>query len=257
MRRILCFALVYFSIWGFIFGSSPSRPSRTVLQEVSPYLIPENHPAKKKLDKIFSKSRALATMNSMKRAGFDASPPRKYTHLVIARHPKLKGLVIKAYLDSQRYPGNKPEHVYWLLRVKGSLLLRESIQAHQWEHLFKVPKKWIYELPAKPRPPATMLRKYFILVEEDMDLCSHEENLERWKNETVATKSFLKKFFILLNEIGLADCAKPDNSAFSVDGRVAFIDTQTFHEIVAYEKMVPFLPESMKDYWKQLVKKKE
>ena len=109
----------------------------------------------------------------------------------------------------------------------GSVSLK-CIAAHHYESIFKVPKKWIYLLPDEPSPPHHYLRKVFILVEEDMDLYDDKTNEKRWGSRWV-TEDLLEALFTLTTELGLADCTKPKNCPFSMDGKVAFIDTQTFN----------------------------
>lgn len=132
---------------------------------VKDYLIANEHPIKEILDQIFSRSRALSDMESMATARFAPAVTQKHTGIIVTRHPELKGYVIKAYLDKEPYHDGKPEHHFWIKRVKGAQLVREFIAAHHYESIFKVPKKWIYLLPDEPSPPHHYLRKMFILVE--------------------------------------------------------------------------------------------
>ena len=221
-----------------------------IWNKVKPYLIPENLPMKKELDHIFTSSRAILSITSMKKAGFIDPKPRKFTHLIVTSHPKMPGYIVKTYLDAQRYYKEKPEWHYWIKRIHGAEAIREYIVRNKLEKVFKVPKKWIYAIPTSPSPPSGFLRKNFILVEEDMNLLSKEENEKMWKSEKV-TPELLAQVYFLLEELGLHDCAKPDNIPFSKDGRIAFIDTQSHHEWpVAYKKMTPYLSNGMKEHWK-------
>lgn len=224
---------------------------------IDPYLMPENHPAKPILDEIFSKSRAILNMKSMVKAGFIDPYPRKFTRLVVTKHPLLEGYIIKTYLDAQRYYKKKPEHHYWILRIQGAQAIRDAIEKNGWQEHFKVPHKWVYPLPETPAPPKEFLAKKYLLVEEDMQLRSQKENKTQWRSETV-TFEWLDRLFQLLDELGLHDCASIDNIPFSIDGRVAFIDTQTFHRWpVDYDKLKHFLSDEMKIYWSQLAKNKK
>lgn len=218
------------------------------------YLMPDDHPAKVVLDHIFSKSRAILDTKSMVKSGFINPYPRKFTRLVVTRHPSLEGYIIKTYLDAQRYYKKKSEHHYWKLRIQGAQAIRNFIELHEWKDQFKVPQKWIYALPETPAPPAELLRKNYILVEEDMEIYSRKENKMQWASKTV-TPDLLNHLFELLNELGLHDCTSIDNIPFSKDGRIAFIDTQTFNEWpIDYGKLTPYLSEEMKHYWVQKTK---
>jgi|EndMetStandDraft_5_1072996.scaffolds.fasta_scaffold37093_2 hypothetical protein len=253
LLRSLIFTLLFFLSAE---AASPSAfVSEAVWQQVKEYIMPNDHPAKSKLDKIFSHSRAFSNFDTMEAAGFAYAKPQHHTHIIVTRHPKLKGYVIKAYLDMQKYHLGQPEHFFWVKRVIGSRLIRDSIQAHQYGHLLKVPKKWIYLLPDKPSPPSAYLRKMFILVEEDMDIYNDVKNEQMWGSPS-ATKELLRALFTVITEHGFFDCAKPANCPFSKDGRVALVDTQTYYKKrVKYSKLTPFLSPAGRIYWKKLIEK--
>lgn len=220
--------------------------------DIDPYLIKDGHPAKVELDRIFSESRAIFNIDTMLKAGFINPYPRKFTRLVVTKHPALKGYVIKAYLDAQRYYKRQPEILYWTLRIQGAEAIRSLIEKNQWQDRFKVPHKWIYPLPETPVPPRDYLCKHYILVEEDMDLMPQEINKRLWAGEGVS-RDLLLSLFSLLEELGLHDCAGIDNIPFSKDGRIAFIDTQSFDIWpVHYAKLKPSLSKEMKGYWDQI-----
>ncbi len=236
---------------------SPSKyVSQQVWEQVKPFLIPDDHPIKPTLDQIFSASRAILDQQSMIAAGFDPAEPQHHTQIIVTRHPLVKGYVFKMYLDEQKYHKNQPEHYFWILRATGAQLVQESIQKHHYEHLFKVPRKWIYLLPDEPSPPSHYLRKFFILVEDDMELFSNKKNEKLWGGPWV-TKELLKALYTVVTELELFDCAKPANCSFSIDGKAAFVDTQSFYRgHVRYEKLTPFLSPSMQKYWRALIKNK-
>ena len=229
--------------------------SKEVWEQVRDYLMPNDHPIKEKLDQIFLRSRALVDKKSMKAAGFAAAKPQHHTQIIVTRHPELKGYVIKAYRDDQDYHSGKPEHYFWIKRAIGAQLIQESITAHKYEHLFKVPKKWIYVLPDNPPPSPNYLRKMFILVEEDMELMDNKRNKKIWGSKWI-TQELLQALYTIATELGLFDCTKPSNCPFSIDGRVAFIDTQSFHKKrVKYHNLTPYLSPSMRSFWEELIKK--
>lgn len=227
-----------------------------VWDRLSPYFLPMNHPLKPKLDKIFKKARVLKDEKSMKKAGFEDVEPRKWTRLIVTTHPKLPGHIIKAYLDRQHYHAGVPEYELWLLRIHGAQLIRDYIHIRGWGGKFKVPNKWIYPVPADPAPPAGLLRKNFILVVEDMDIQRDSKNEEKWKSNLI-TPDLLDRVFGLITDLGLRDCAKPDNIPFAKDGRIAFVDTQTFNQYpISYHKLLPFLTPQNQAYWQQLIQTK-
>ncbi len=246
---LLC--LFVFFIFLFVPGQGVAA-TQNILKEVSPYLLPNEDPLKAKLDRIFSKSRVLLNIATMKNAGFINPKPRKFTHIVVTSHPKLRGYIVKAYLDAQLKNQDQPEHHIWISRIRGAEAIRQEIAKHQWEGIFKVPKKWIYAVPQTPNASPEYRQKHFILVEEDMGLLSSMKNKRLWKN---VSPDILNKVFIILETLGLRDCAKPDNIPFSEDGRIAFVDTQTFSQWpVSYKKLTPYLSIENRAHWKDLIK---
>jgi len=234
--------------------TKPDHIEEDVWNRVEPHLLPEDHPIKPVLDKIFSESRAILGIKSLKKAGFIKPFARKWTHLVVTRHPDVPGYIFKLYLDAQRYFKGKKEYDHWLERIEGVTMIKTEIQKRGWTDTFKTPIKWIYALPAEPSPPKEFKRKNFILVEQDMDILGTQENYDMWKSEAV-TEELLTQFYTICEELGLHDCAKPDNAPFSRDGKIAFIDTQTFYYWpVLYKKMTPYLSKERQTQWKALTK---
>lgn len=224
-----------------------------LFQTLQGSLLPEDHPVKETLDSIFSKSRVLLSIESMKGAGFSPVKPRKVTRLIVTSHSKTPGYIYKVYLDTQYYYKGVPELTLWQKRIAGAQKIRTLVNDNNWGHLFKIPQKWAYKLPKKPSPPKEFLRKDYILVEEDMELLSAKENKLAWKNPQLVTEELLKALCCILKEVGLSDCVKIDNIPFSKDGRVAFIDTQSFDEgTPSLSNLSSSLPKERKAYWKSL-----
>lgn len=234
----------------------PKNPQvkESVWNDLLPYFMPPDHPIKEQLDELFSQSRVLKNAKSMTKAGFSNANPRKWTRVIVTKHPGFEGYVFKMYLDVQRYYKNHPEWVDWIERIQGADLIREEIISRGWEDRYKVPVKYIYPLPAEPKGSKDYLCKHFILVAEDMNIYSDQENEEIWRSELI-DEQFLEDFFNFVTDLGLHDCAKPANAPFSKDGRIAFVDTQdVLNWPVVYSKMTPHLAPEAKAYWKQLVK---
>jgi len=221
-------------------------------QEVAPYLLPWHSPLRAKLDILFAFSRATLSPNSLKKAGFLSHKPRRFTRLIVTAHPQLPGYILKLYVDAQGYHQGKCEQQLWIERIQGAELIRAMIGIDNCNHLFKVPKKWIYPLPQRPSPPQGYIRKNFILVEEDMEICAARENEKKWKSRLV-TKERLHALYTIISVLGLSDCAKPDNIPFCRDERIAFVDTQLFHQSsISHKKLLPYLRSPMRRYWQKL-----
>lgn len=215
------------------------------------YLLPDAHPIKPFLDALFSSSRVTLNLKTLQEAGFNFSKPRKFTNLIIASHPLLPDYIFKLYLDAQRYHKDKSEAHFWMLRIDGAHKVRQEIESNGLEDLIKVPQKWIYRLPKDPAPSVGYMTKHTILVEENMQLLSAEENEAIWKSSLITPRHLLA-VYLILTKVGLADCAKPDNMPFSIDGRIAFIDTQTHGRKVPLNRLSSWLSRENQVIWEHL-----
>lgn len=219
---------------------------RALPDDLDQYMLPANHPARSKLDKIFAKSGVLASHKSMRKKGFRKMFKCK-AGMVVAKHPKLKGYLIKTYLDN--YTG---EELYpFLRRARGARLVRNSIQAHGYNHLLRAPKKWLYPLPAGASPKI----KYLLLV-EDMQTFGWTINLDCFK--THITAEMLQALYVIIKENVLIDSVYPDNIPFSRDGCLNFVDIEHFlctTQPVHYHRLTPHLAPEMQKVWKKIIKK--
>jgi hypothetical protein len=224
-----------------------------LLKEIYAYLIPDNLEIKHQLDKMFKANRAILNPKALIKAGFTKAKPRKFTRIIVTTHKHFPGYIFKIYLDAQRYKSDEPEQIVFLNRVKGALAITKFIADNNLQDFFKVPKKWIYLVPGKPIPSKDFQYKNFILVEEDMHLLDKEANALAWKSYKV-TKELLVGLYQILKEIGLRDCAKIDNIPFSEDGKVAFIDTQSYgYKSVPFKRLKKALSSEMQEFWDSLI----
>lgn len=236
-----------------------SHVPREVWQLVEPYLMPESHPLKKKLDKLFSQSRVLSSRTTLVAAGFEDKKPEPVTKIIVTRHKEMKGYIFKIYTDDYLdYHHGEPEHFTYIRRARGSKLIRDEIAKKGWQSTFKAPKKWIYALPASPDPlRPDHVRRNFILVEEEMDLLSKDKMKEKWQNGTM-TKEHLDKLYYLTTRLGLRGCCKYDNVPICKDGKIAFVDTQSnLRWPIAYNRLARVLKGDMLTYWQNLTQDKE
>lgn len=243
----LFFILVTVSLYGNSWQQSCGIDD-TTWNAISPYLLPQDHPVKEKLDRIFSKPEVLANGKTFKKAGFSYLALRQWDNAVVAWHSKLKGYVIKAYFDDQvgvDYAG------CLIRRVTGARAIQEAIDAYHYEHLFKVPQKWIYPIqffqPTEIKPH----KKFFILVAEDMKLKGRSANAKKWKK---IKKDHLKALFHLVQSLGLFDSIYITNIPFAKDNKIAFIDTEHHHGWpIRLHRLAPSLSSKMQEYWQQLI----
>lgn len=200
--------------------------SDDVWEAVLPYLMPDNHPIKEKLDAIFQNSeRVTESRNSLHKAGFKLAPVQGAVCTAM-KHKKIKGYVFKIYTDDQN---TRVDWQSWTKRAKGASVLRSTIDYYGYKRLFKVPQKWIYPLPEKPDPQYLMEggRKNFILVAEDMHPIGRKDNWDKWKS--VNNKDLLKKLFTIIAVTGAGDCVRANNIPWCKDGKIAFVDTEVIY----------------------------
>ncbi len=215
---------------------------------LTPYFLPEHFPEKAALDRIFSKRRVLSSVESMRKAGFlIISPTDK---IIVARHYKLPGFLIKVYLD----PLSIGEWIWWKKRIDGARLIQAGINQHGYQGFMKTPRKWIYPLPADPGPKEGHNRRNFILVVEDVEPLSPHKNHLAYKNKM--TPDILNALYNLLTENLLIDSVYADNTPFCKDGKIAFLDTEHAQDLtqpLPLSAVGNFLSTEMRDYWIQMI----
>lgn len=222
-----------------------------IWNEVEPYFLPIEHPVKKKLDRIFQKKRVTLSEQTFVEAGFTITRLNRPINAVVTGHKDLKGYLVKVYLDTQ--PAI-PDWQMWLRRIKGVEIIQECLDKHQFKD-FVLPKKWIYPLPANPSPPINEAynRKNFILVVEDMHILDNKKNAKAYKE--MLTPNVLNDLYTILTECGLTDCIWIGNMPFTKKKKIAFIDTELFHNgVPEFEKLKIFFSEPMQDHLDALMR---
>lgn len=224
-----------------------------IRKEIEPYLLPSNHPVKPVLDQIFQASRVTLNSNSLKKAGFEIlfSQPRSYIRVV--SHPKLLGYLLKINLDSElRLKKDLPEWKWFIRRCEVAEIIQKVIKTKKLKY-FKVPKKYIYVLPERPMPPIDpkYARKYVLLVVERMNLISSQENKMAWR--TAVTKQHLEELYIILSHCPYMTL-RLDNLVFTVEGKIAFIDTEWRFKFPNFFGFEDCLSTKMREYWNKIIR---
>ena len=119
----------------------------------------------------------------------------------------------------------------------------------------KVPKKYVYPVPeTRVYQPGKYPKKYILIV-EDMDIFSDEENRRLYK--TIINREHLDALFTVLTTCLLSDSTWLPNIPFSHDGRIAFIDTEfagnTQTIWTRLGRMTRHLSPEMRSYWTSIV----
>lgn len=228
----------------------PSGVSQETWEKVSPYLLPDDHPAKLFLDTTFSASRVIYDRQSMLDAGFHPTPVQGLRAIVM-QHPNMPGYIIKTYLDS--LPHSREDWSSWINRITGAELIRKMIVKNKWQSTFKVAHKWIYPLPDHPAPPEGSSGNHFILIVENMNLLPKKASIDKWY-QLNSTKT-LDAIYKILRSLGLRDCPRNSNLPWCHDGRLAFVDTESYnYRDIPYVNLNRRLNPQMLNYWKKLTK---
>jgi hypothetical protein len=228
--------------------------SPDIWDEVRPYLLPSNHPAWAKLNRVFCKSRATQNSETFKKAGFKRWRPGRWSRVSASSHPEFQEYFIKAYCDSEL--GIIYDWKKWIHRIKGAETIRECIKKHDLQSTFKVPHKWIYPLPKNPSPPnsSKYIRKNFILVCENMRIQDHDKNEKMYKKKM--TRKLMDGLYTILQVCGLYDSVYCFNIPFCKDGRIAIIDTEYHHKWpVPFSKLNKSFSKDLRPYWEQITYK--
>lgn len=210
-------------------------------KEAAPYLLPSTHPSFTILEEIFDDPTTTHSIDSLEQAGFSPKPPGKFSRIVVARHPKLKGYLTKFFIG-EVVSSHELEKL--ATRAQGAILARNIINIHHYEKWFKVPYKWLYAPPHNP----SGIHQRFILLVEDMQILPKHENYGKWKE--VHSYSFLEALFVLLTEGGFSDSVHVFNIPFCRDGRVALIDTEySLHWPISYHQLNRYLGAEGEKVW--------
>lgn len=236
------------------FVLAPLYAESVLLENYDDFLMADDHPAKAALDEIFSEKHVLASLKAMKSAGFIA-PYLRPKQLVIGIHPKLKGYLLKLYLDVTAID----EDAEWVKRINGALLIHKAIVQHGYQSIMVVPKKWIYRLPTQHMPAKGLhiAPKRSVLVVEDMHLVGLEENSYFYKNEI--TYAHLDALIRILIECRLIDSLTIQNIPLTHKGQIAFIDTELAGKSLSIwlriRKFGKNLSPEKEMYWEKLIRK--
>jgi hypothetical protein len=226
----------------------PSDVPEDVWERLKPYFLPEFHPFRGRLDRIFNKP-AIRNSKTLRKAGFRKPDPRPFSQTIITEHSRIPNCVFKLYAEDQK----KSDAKLLLQRILGANAAKKVIKSLGWEKLFLVPSKWIYPLPFSKghgRYP-----KHFILIATKMNVRSGSDNRKKWRN--AITPLILRGVYSIVTKVGLNDSLIPSNIPF-IKGKhydqLVFIDTEHYNNWpIPYYKITRYLSPQNQKLWKQLI----
>lgn len=221
--------------------------------KIRPFLLPEDHPAKAKLDKIFLKARASFDDHALKKAGFEIKFKQPRSFIRVVSHPSLPKYLIKLVTDVQiQEKGNRPPWYWFVNRCLGVKKIHQVLETNNIKY-FVAPKKWIYPLPIHPYPETKHyhhIRKLVVLLVEDMQLTSKYDNLSAWKREI--TTKHLDELFLIMKAVG-GHSYRAENIPQTKKGTFAFVDTEYPKSPPRYSDIRHYLSSGKRLYWDRLV----
>lgn len=215
------------------------------------FLLPEDHPMKESMDRLFQNRAVIKNGKNFERAGFQTLFLQKRSKIRVARHKLLPGYLVKVVLDDElEFKKGIPEWYWFLQRCIGAKKIRDSIETHGFTK-FTVPGKWIYPLTWWNAPDSFYyLPKSVVLLVEDMNLMGHADSQIAWNVKI--TKEHLDELYVILSESGGASY-RTDNIPYSYDGTFSFIDTE-YPEVAAdLTRIKKHLSKDMAAYWQLLI----
>jgi hypothetical protein len=184
--------------------------------ETEKYLLPKEHPIYEHLEKLFLNPDMFLDQERFREAGFSVFT-RMNRGLMVASHPSIRHILFKKFKNE--IPADSQLENY-LSRIKGSRALRSFIGIKGLQNIV-VPRKWLYPLPKAFADPKTKKKTYILIVEE-MDLCSRNENVRKYYS---IEKSILRELCIVLHQFRGLDSIL-SNMPFTKKNKIAFIDTE-------------------------------
>lgn len=156
---------------------------------------------------------------SFKKAGFDVVERTRDTRIMAASHDDAKGYLFKKYNNDRRADEQLENYQ---IRIEGARLLRALIDERGLRNIV-VPRKWLYELPAQFATERKGLRRpSYVLIVEKFKI------LEDSKSEYGSIdKQTLRELCAVVYRFPGLD-STPKNVPFTKDGKIAFIDTESW-----------------------------
>lgn len=204
-------------------------------------IISPDHKVKNWLDKMFKERGYPGSQKGFMKMGFRNFTRPDSRGAQVFKHRSCGGYLFKLYANND---GSIDEGRVLANRIKGAEVIRQYIEDQGYQAYFKVPKKWLYYHDSA---------SHYILVVEDMKILNQEKNMKAWKSKKV-NEGLLQALAATLKDLGLIDSIYIDNIPFCNDGKIAFIDTEHYHnsQPVRLSVLDQRLPKHLLPYWQSL-----
>lgn len=203
--------LIYTIALNLVFSCTHGALSKEDKNLIQKHSI-KNIKVKEFLDEVFKSTSNIH--EALKAAQFTFL---KEENQIVAEHPMLEGLLIKALPDAT-FKNSILAHDLNLRRVEMAEAIRNVIRKDNLKYVI-VPNKYIYHIPGTKME---LNDKNFIVLSEKLNLINVEENRKLMRNLTYEQK---EEVFKVIEKVGLFD-ARCTNIVITRNGKIAFIDTE-------------------------------
>ena len=220
-------------------------------RKMAHYLLPMDHPARAALDTIFSKSGVIKNSKSVRKAGFKILFSQKKSHIRVLRHPRLRGYLLKVYLDTER---NIPRGMPGWKRLTMRCVVAEKIKsiiAHHGFTSFIVADKWIYPIPADGLGSGSSRPQPVVLLVRDMRVYNTRNSARAWREK--AGYETIRELFEIFKR-GYGSAFLVGNLPYTHSGRFAFIDTEFGKRKLPMIHLARYFSPRMRNYWWSLMR---
>jgi len=155
-------------------------------------------------------------------AGFDVierqDKPGGHVTIMVGTHPSLPDKVFKRYPNTKDLDYQKSNYKK---RVEGVERIGEFIEDRRLMRLL-MPRKWMVRLPDEF---GSRRRSGYIIVADKLDIVGNKDTCEQYRR---IDNELLAQLCVLLWAFPNFD-ANPSNIPFTKDGRIAFVDTESWN----------------------------
>lgn len=234
----------------------PDTISRTLRQQMEPYLLSSATSEAKALEKICTAPEIFADRGALADAGFEllGGSARHYSfQIMTARHADFPDYVIKSFPLIGDYRDHYARLREYVTRCQGADRIRTFVRERGFQYV-DAPAKGIFPLPSRFTSPRAPDGK-FLLISEEVELME-KRAAKRWQEEIPIPA--LEELVQIFHQFGSSDSSW-ENHPITSDEKIVWIDTEHIgysrqdHLFEGFRRMVsPDRWEYAKAYWETL-----